>query len=214
MPTTNGPIGVFDSGVGGLTVVKELRRQMPQEDILYLGDTARMPYGCKTIPEIIEFMHVLQNKVAYVRVKMKDLRTGTVTETALKGSETSFKRCFIEKKEMQYIYNTGDALAFMDMETYEQIEIPTERLEWEMKFMLEGANVGVTFYGEEILGVSLPDKVVLEITDTTPAIKGAATDKKKATCETGLEITVPVFMENGTKVIVSTIDGSYVSRAN
>ena len=164
--------------------------------------------------QIIEFMHVLQNKVAYVRVKMKDLRTGTVTETALKGSETSFKKCFIEKKEMQYIYNTGDALAFMDMETYDQIEIPTDRLEWEMKFMLEGSNVGVTFYGDEILGVSLPDKVVLEITDTTPAIKGAATDKKKATCETGLEITVPVFMETGTKVIVSTIDGTYVSRAN
>ena len=91
--------------------------------------------------QIIEFMHVLQNKVAYVRVKMKDLRTGTVTETALKGSETSFKKCYIEKKEMQYIYNTGDALAFMDMETYEQIEIPTDRLEWEMKFMLEGSNV-------------------------------------------------------------------------
>ena len=164
--------------------------------------------------QIIEFMHVLQNKVAYVRVKMKDLRTGTVTETALKGSETSFKRCYIEKKEMQYIYNTGDALAFMDMETYEQIEIPTERLAWEMKFMLEGSNVGVTFYGDEILGVSLPDKVVLEIVDTTPAVKGSATDKKKATCETGLEITVPAFIENGTKVIVSTIDGSYVSRAN
>lgn len=164
--------------------------------------------------QIIEFMHVLQNKVAYVRVKMKDLRTGTVTETALKGSETSFKRCYIEKKEMQYIYNTGDALAFMDMETYEQIEIPTDRLAWEMKFMLEGSNVGVTFYGDEILGVSLPDKVVLEIVDTTPAVKGSATDKKKATCETGLEITVPAFMENGTKVIVSTIDGSYVSRAN
>ena len=164
--------------------------------------------------QIIEFMHDLQNKVAYVRVKMKDLRTGTVTETALKGSETSFKRCYIEKKEMQYIYNTGDALAFMDMETYEQIEIPTDRLAWEMKFMLEGSNVGVTFYGDEILGVSLPDKVVLEIVDTTPAVKGSATDKKKATCETGLEITVPAFMENGTKVIVSTIDGSYVSRAN
>ena len=164
--------------------------------------------------QIIEFMHVLQNKVAYVRVKMKDLRTGTVTETALKGSETSFKKCYIEKKEMQYIYNTGDALAFMDMETYEQIEIPTDRLAWEMKFMLEGSNVGVTFYGDEILGVSLPDKVVLEIVDTTPAVKGSATDKKKATCETGLEITVPAFMENGTKVIVSTIDGSYVSRAN
>ena len=163
--------------------------------------------------QILEFMHVLQNKVAYVRVKMKDLRTGTVTETALKGSESSFKRCFIEKKEMQYIYNTGDALAFMDMETYDQIEIPEARLEWEKKFMLEGSTVSITFYEGEILGVSLPDKVALTITDTTPAVKGSSTDRKKATCETGLEISVPAFMESGTKVIVSTIDGSYVSRA-
>lgn len=163
--------------------------------------------------QILEFMHVLQNKVAYVRVKMKDLRTGTVTETALKGSDSAFKRCYIERKEMQYIYNTGDALAFMDMETYEQLEIPENRLAWEKKFILEGSNVNITFYEGEILGVSLPDKVTLKITDTTPAVKGSSTDRKKAVLETGLEITVPAFLENGTEVIVSTIDGTYVSRA-
>ena len=163
--------------------------------------------------QILEFMHVLQNKVAYVRVKMKDLRTGTVTETALKGSDSAFKRCYIERKEMQYIYNTGEALAFMDMETYEQIEIPEDRLAWEKKFMLEGSNVNITFYEGEILGVSLPDKVTLTITDTTPAVKGSSTDRKRAVLETGLEITVPAFLENGTQVIVSTIDGTYVSRA-
>lgn len=163
--------------------------------------------------QILEFMHVLQNKVAYVRVKMKDLRTGTVTETALKGSDSAFKRCYIERKEMQYIYNTGTALAFMDMETYEQIEIPLERLTWEMKFITDGANVSITIYEGEILGVSLPDKVTLKIVDTTPAVKGSATDRKKATLETGLEITVPAFLDIDTEVIVSTIDGSYVSRA-
>ncbi|MDE5565428.1 MAG: elongation factor P [Anaeroplasmataceae bacterium] len=163
--------------------------------------------------QILEFMHVLQNKVAYVRVKMKDLRTGTVTETALKGSDSAFKRCYIERKEMQYIYNTGTALAFMDMETYEQIEIPLERLAWEMKFITDGANVSITIYEGEILGVSLPDKVTLKIVDTTPAVKGSATDRKKATLETGLEITVPAFLDIDTEVIVSTIDGSYVSRA-
>lgn len=163
--------------------------------------------------QILEFMHVLQNKVAYVRVKMKDLRTGTVTETALKGSDSSFKRCFIERKSMQYIYNTGDALAFMDMETYEQIEIPQSRLEWERKFILEGATVDITFYEGEILGVSLPDKVTLTIVDTTPAVKGASTERKKAVLETGLELNVPAFIENNSKIIVSTIDGTYVGRA-
>jgi translation elongation factor P len=163
--------------------------------------------------QILEFMHVLQNKVAYVRVKMKDLRTGTVTETALKGSDSAFKRCYIERKEMQYIYNTGEAFAFMDMESYEQIEIPETNLSWEKNFMLEGSNVNITFYEGEILGVSLPDKVKLKIADTTPAVKGASTDRKKATLETGLEVTVPAFLENGTEIIISTLDGTYVSRA-
>ena len=71
--------------------------------------------------QILEFMHVLQNKVAYVRVKMKDVRTGTVTETALKGSDSSFKRCYIDKRDMQYIYSSGDSYTFMDSETYELI---------------------------------------------------------------------------------------------
>ena len=163
--------------------------------------------------QILEFMHVLQNKVAYVRVKMKDLRTGTVTETALKGSDSAFKRCYIERKEMQYIYNTGEAFAFMDMESYEQIEIPETNLSWEKNFMLEGSNVNITFYEGEILGVSLPYKVKLKIADTTPAVKGASTDRKKATLETGLEVTVPAFLENGTEIIISTLDGTYVSRA-
>ena len=163
--------------------------------------------------QIMEFMPVLQNKVAYVRVKMKDLRTGTVTETALKGSDSAFKRCYIDKRPMQYLYNSGDMFTFMDNETYEQIDIPAERLEWESKFMKDGDEVQITMYEGEILGVSLADKVTLEIVDTTPAIKGQATDRKKATLETGLEVTVPAFLENGTKIVVSTIDGSYVSRA-
>ena len=163
--------------------------------------------------QIMEFMHVLQNKVAYVRVKMKDLRTGTVTETALKGSDSAFKKCYIDKRPMQYLYNSGDMYTFMDNETYEQIDIPAERLEWESKFMKDGDEVSITMYEGEILGVSLADKVTLEIVDTTPAIKGQATDRKKATLETGLEVTVPAFLENGTKIVVSTIDGTYVSRA-
>ena len=163
--------------------------------------------------QILEFMHVLQNKVAYVRVKMKDLRTGTVTETALKGSDSAFKKCYIDKRPMQYLYNSGDTYTFMDTETYEQIDIPAERLAWESKFMKDGDEVQITMYEGEILGVSLADKVTLEIVDTTPAVKGQATDRKKATLETGLEVTVPAFLENGTKIVVSTIDGTYVSRA-
>lgn len=165
--------------------------------------------------QIIEFMHVLQNKVAYVRVKMKDLRTGTVTETALKGSETSFKKCFIEKKEMQYIYNTGDALAFMDMETYEQIELNHALVEYEMKFLVENMTVEIEKMGDEILGIILPDKVTLLVTKCDPAVKGDTKTNalKDAYVETGLLVKVPMFIEEGEKIIISTETGKYSSRA-
>ena len=165
--------------------------------------------------QIMEFMHVLQNKVAYVRVKMKDLRTGAVLETALKGSDSAFKRCFIDKRDMQYIYSSGDSYAFMDNETYEQIEIPAERLKWEKNFMVEGMNVSISFSETEILGVILPNKVDLTITDTEPAVKGDTKTNalKDAIVETGYKVKVPMFIEKGEKITLSTATGEYKGRA-
>ncbi len=163
--------------------------------------------------QIIEFQHVLQNKVSYVRVKMKNLRTGTTTETALKGSESKVKLCFIDRTDMQYLYNSGDTYTFMDTETYEQIELPETQIKWEKNFLLEGQMVKIVSYESEVLTVNIPDKVELVITETSPAIKGDATGRKKATLETGYELNVPVFLSEGEKIVVSTIDGTYVSRA-
>ncbi len=165
--------------------------------------------------QIIEFMHVLQNKVAYVRVKMKDLRSGAVMETALKGSDSAFKRCFIDKREMQYLYSSGDSYTFMDTETYEQIDIPAERLKWEKNFMLEGMNVNISFYETEVLGVVLPDKIDLTVTDTEPAVKGDTKTNalKDAIVETGFKVKVPMFIENGEKITLSTATGEYKGRA-
>ncbi len=164
--------------------------------------------------QIVEFMHVLQNKVAYVRVKMKNLRTGAVMETALKGSDSAFKRCFIDKRSMQYIFSSGDTYTFMDLETYEQIEVPASHIEWEKNFLVEGQNVEITSYESEILGVNLPDKITLTITECDPAVKGDTKTNalKDAVVETGLKIKVPLFIENGTRVIISTADGSYCGR--
>ncbi len=164
--------------------------------------------------QIIEFMHVLQNKVAYVRVKMKDLRTGAVTETALKGSDSAFKRAFIDKKAMQYIYADGASYVFMDQETYEQIEIPAERLEWEKNFLKEGMEVQVQFYGTEILNIVLPDKVACKVS-TEPAVAGntKTNSLKDAFLESGYLVKVPMFIEDGEEIIVSTLTGEYVSRS-
>lgn len=164
--------------------------------------------------QILDFQHVLQNKVAYVRVKMKNLRTGAVTQTALNAG-VKLKKAFLDKKEMQYLYNSGETYCFMDTETYEQIEVPASRLEYEKQFLVEGMSVEIVYYGSEILGINLPDKVTLKITKCDPAVRGDTKTNalKDAICETGLLVKVPMFIEEGEEIIVSTATGEYTSRA-
>ena len=163
---------------------------------------------------ILDFQHVKSaNSMAFVRTKMRNLRTGAITTLAF-NSGTKMEQANIEKKKMQYLYSTNDFFTFMDMETYEQIEIPSERLQNEKNYMLEGMEVIVIDYNGEVLGVQLPEKVALEVVDCPPGVKGntAANAQKEALLETGIRVLVPLFIENGDKVIVSTIDGKYNSR--
>lgn len=163
-------------------------------------------------------MDISHNKTAMrqmiVKTKVKNLRSGTITELTFTGGD-KVEPAHIEKKEMQYLYDTGEALVMMDTTTYDQIEIPKERLEWEMKFLKANDNVIIQTYESEILGVILPDKVALEITECEPAVKGdtATSASKNAVLETGLEIKVPLFIEAGEIVLVTTADGKYSSRA-
>ena len=165
--------------------------------------------------QILEFMHVLQNKVAYVRVKMKDLRTGTVTETALKGSDSAFKKCFIDKREMQYLYSDGGMFVFMDTETYDQIELSKDKIGDNANFLKEGLEVTIAMYEGEMLGITLPEKVEYEVIETQDATKGNTTNnaQKDATIETGYTIKVPLFINQGETIVVSTSDGKYAGRA-
>ena len=105
---------------------------------------------------------------ANIKVKMKNLRTGSTTEMTFGGND-KVKRAQIDKKEMQYLYNTGDAFVFMDGETYEQIEIPAENLEWEKNFLKESDTATIRSFEGEVLGVQLPDKVTLQITEAEQA---------------------------------------------
>ena len=116
---------------------------------------------------------------------------------------------------MQYLYESGGNYVFMDMASYEQIEIPGEQIEEELKYMLENMEVNIIMYGSEILGVDLPNTVVLTVEATDPNIKGDTSSggSKPATMETGLIVNVPFFVNPGDKLIVNTADGSYVSRA-
>ncbi len=164
---------------------------------------------------VLEFSHVKPGKgAAFVKAKLKNLRTGSIVEKTF-NSSIKLERAMIQKVDMQYLYGSGDSYNFMNMETYEQIEIPASHLGDDAKFLKENLNVNITFYEGEVLGIILPDKIEYKIIKTEPAVKGNTTNNatKEATIETGLIIKVPLFIEEGENVLVSTSDGKYVSRA-
>ncbi|ARU91956.1 elongation factor P [Spiroplasma clarkii] len=150
-----------------------------------------------------------------VTVKVKNLRTGARVEMTFTGGD-KVDKAMIEKKDMQYLYNDGENCVFMNTETYDQIEIPVNKLDWELKFITDGIMVKVTEYDSEILGISIPEKMELAIREAEPAVKGDTTSgaQKRAILETGLEIMVPLFIKEGDKVIINTNDGKYFGRAN
>jgi elongation factor P len=167
------------------------------------------------IYQVMEFQHVKPGKgQAFVRTRLKNLRTGAITDFSF-GSDEKMAKAVIEKKKMQYLYDDGSHMAFMDMETFVQIDIPSENLQYEKNFLIEGESVTVIDYMGEILGVQLPEKVTLEVIETAPGVKGntAANATKDAVVETGFHVNVPLFINVGDKIIISTFDGKYNSRA-
>jgi elongation factor P len=163
---------------------------------------------------VMDFQHVKPGKgAAFVRSKLRNLRTGAVNEKTFRAGEKVGK-AQIDNRKMQYLYASGDQHVFMDMESYEQVELPATSIEYELKFLKENMEVSIMMYQGETLGVELPNTVVLEVTETEPGIKGdtASGGSKPATVETGLVVQVPFFVNQGDKLIVNTTDGSYVSR--
>ena len=164
---------------------------------------------------VLEFSHVKPGKgAAFVKMKVRNLRTGSTTEKSF-NSGTKLEKAMIEKKPMQFLYASGDMYNFMNMESYEQIELSASQLGEDAKFLKEGLNVDLSFYNGELLGVILPDKVELKVVHTEPAVKGNTTNNatKDAELESGLVIRVPLFVEENDVVIVSTSTGKYDSRA-
>ena len=164
---------------------------------------------------VIDIAH---NKTAMrqmiVKVKVRNLRTGVINEMSFTGGG-KVEQAMIEKKEMQYLYDEGEALVFMDTNTYDQIEIPKAKLEWEMKFIKENSLVNISMYENEILGIILPDKVTLEVVECENAVKGdtATNAQKNAKVETGYDVRVPLFISEGETILINTTDGKYAGRA-
>lgn len=149
-----------------------------------------------------------------VKLKSKNVRTGATTEVSLIGGD-KVELIYVEKRKMGFLYDEGEAICFMDNESYDQISVSKTLLEWDINFLVAGVEVEIMTYNGEILGITLPTKVKLNITQSEPAVRGdtSKTAMKDAIVETGFKVKVPIFVEQGEDIIVSTLDGTYVSRA-
>ncbi|MEQ2526141.1 elongation factor P [Robertmurraya yapensis] len=164
---------------------------------------------------VMDFQHVKPGKgAAFVRSKLRNLRTGAVQEKTFRAGEKVAK-AQIDNRRMQYLYANGDQHVFMDNESYDQIELPATAIEYELKYLRENMEVQIMMFQGETLGIELPNTVELEVTETEPGIKGdtASGGTKPATLETGLIVQVPFFVNQGDRLIINTAEGSYVSRA-
>ena len=167
-----------------------------------------------SIWKVQDFQHVKPGKgAAFVRSKLKKLRSGAVLEKTFRAGE-KVETAQIDRRKMQYLYDTGSDLVFMDTDNYEQVELPYANVEYEMKFLKENMEVHIIMYDAEVLGVELPNTVALKVEETDPNIKGDTSSggSKPATMETGLVVNVPFFVNAGDTLIINSEDGSYVSR--
>lgn len=167
------------------------------------------------VVQIIEFQHVKPGKgSAFVRSKLRNIRTGAVIEKTFNAGE-KLPKARIDRREVQYLYNDGKDYNFMDMETYDQMAMTADQLGDSIKYLKENMNIHVLVYQEKYIGVEMPNFVELEVVETSPGIKGdtASGGTKPATMETGAVVQVPFFISVGDKLQIDTRTGNYIKRA-
>ncbi|MEF9961636.1 MAG: elongation factor P [Erysipelotrichaceae bacterium] len=168
--------------------------------------------------EIFIVLEASHNKTAMrqmiVKAKVKNLRSGSIVDLTFTGGD-KVEPAHIDKREMQFLYDDGEALVFMDNETYDQLEIQKSNLGNELFYMKPNDTVNISMFEGEVLGIILPDKVTLQIVECEIGVKGdtATSASKLAKLETGLEVRVPLFINQDEMVVISTSDGKYSGRA-
>ncbi len=164
--------------------------------------------------QIVEFLHVKPGKgAAFMKTKLKNLRTNTTLEKTF-NTNIKIEKANITKKTMQYLYNTTDTYYFMDMNSFEQVEINEDTIKDEVKYLKENLEVELVYYDTELIGLNLPEKIEYVVAFTADAVKGntSGSAQKDAELENGMTVKVPLFVNEGDTIIVSTKDGKYQSR--
>jgi len=165
--------------------------------------------------QVIEFQHVKPGKgSAFVRTKLKNLKAGSTIEITFNAG-IKIERANVEKRNFNYLYGNGDSYVFMDMQSYDQVDIDASVLGDNTKFLKENLEVEVMLYDGEIIGITLPEKVSYRVIEAEEAVKGNTTSGalKDIKIETGYTLKAPLFITEGEEVIITTSDGKYSSRA-
>lgn len=177
------------------------------------GMTLELPEG---LFSVVEFQHVKPGKGgAFVRTKLKNVRTGAVLERTFRADER-VEQAIVDKREMQLLYRDADQYVFMDATTFEQLSFDSAALGQAASYLVDGASVVLELHGSELVGVELPAAVELTVTETEPGVQGDRVSgaRKPATLETGLVIQVPLFVSSGERVKVDTRSGEYLTRVS
>ena len=167
------------------------------------------------IYQVVDFQHVKPGKgAAFVKTKLKNLRAGTTQEITFNAG-IKMEKADVRKNQLSYLYAAGDNYVFMDLNTYDQFELPASLIQDEIKFLKEGLEVESMSIEGEIIGISLPEKVSYKVISAPDAVKGNTTSgaQKDATVETGYELKVPLFIKEGDEIVITTRDGKYFSKA-
>ena len=176
------------------------------------GMTLDLPDG---LFAVVEFQHVKPGKGgAFVRTKLKNVRTGAVVEKTFRADER-VEQAIVDKREMQLLYRDGSDYVFMDVTSYDQLHVSPASLGDASQFVKEGDNAVLQMYAGEIVGVDLPAAVELTVAETGPGVQGDRVSgaRKPATLETGLVVQVPLFVNPGERIKVDTRTGEYITRA-
>jgi len=163
---------------------------------------------------VLEFQHVKPGKgAAFVRTKMKNVATGAVQERTFNAGE-KLNKARVENKEMQFLYVSGDFYTFMDNSTFEQMDLVADQIGDGLKYLIENMNIQIQVFDGKVIGVEMPNFVELTITECEPGVKGdtATAGTKPATLETGAQVKVPFFINEGDKIRIDTRTGEYLSR--
>jgi elongation factor P len=154
------------------------------------------------------------NLRAIYQTTLKNLLSDKTVNRRFSPADT-VEKADLDSRKVQYLFRDHSGYHFMDMESYETLTISEEMIGQGKDYLKENLEVKILYYEHHPVTIELPVSVDLKVTESSPGIRGDTTGKatKSATLETGLTISVPLFVEEGEVIKVDTRTGEYLGRA-